>query len=208
MHIFELFISSASFRSLAVGRKSSWSLNLVRLSIYVERKARHPAIHGSNNIAQTDGFTHFTNRSTLVRDQPISRTARQPTEQSGSKREQHAGFTINRCDSSLPDSRPKLNHNPAKHRTSRQGRTPKTPIAKPIPKWDSTIDTGLHERGAIDVSGPGRALTLLVAGALVDGVALGALGLEDLLAGRGVPRGRLRKRRHRRRSRANGCRTR
>lgn len=46
-------------------------------------------------------------------------------------------------------------------------------------------------------------LTLLVAGALVDGVALGALGLEDLLAGLGVARGSLRERRHLRRRREN-----
>jgi hypothetical protein len=43
----------------------------------------------------------------------------------------------------------------------------------------------------------GPVLTLLVAGALVDGVALRALGLEDLLASSWVPRGRFRKRRHR-----------
>jgi len=47
-------------------------------------------------------------------------------------------------------------------------------------------------------------LTLLVAGALVDGVALRALGLEDLLAGSWVPRGRLRERRHRCRGRSRG----
>ena len=41
-------------------------------------------------------------------------------------------------------------------------------------------------------------LTLLVAGALLDRVALRALGLEDLLARLGVPGGSLRERRHRR----------
>jgi len=41
--------------------------------------------------------------------------------------------------------------------------------------------------------------TLLVAGALLDGVALRALGLEDFLAGLGVAGGSLRERRHRRR---------
>jgi hypothetical protein len=40
---------------------------------------------------------------------------------------------------------------------------------------------------------------LLVAGAFVDGVALRALGLEDLLSGLGVAGGSLRERRHRRR---------
>jgi hypothetical protein len=47
------------------------------------------------------------------------------------------------------------------------------------------------------------ALTLLVAGALVDGVALRALGLEDLRSGLGVPGGRFRERRHRRRRRTD-----
>jgi hypothetical protein len=43
---------------------------------------------------------------------------------------------------------------------------------------------------------------LLVAGALIDRVALRALGLEDLLARLGVPGGSLRERRHRRKQRS------
>jgi len=45
-------------------------------------------------------------------------------------------------------------------------------------------------------------LTLLVTGALLDRVALRALGLEDLLARLGVAWGSLRERRHRRTQRS------
>jgi len=68
-----------------------------------------------------------------------------------------------------------------------------------------TSDRSTKASGTENYSqGLAPALTLLVAGALVDGVALRALGLEDLLAGSWVPRRRLRERRHCCRARSRG----